>query len=71
VVVERVEVFGRYPVFAMRRTADLLDRILLQERRVDGKAKDMTGTATLDVPVTGDLDRILLICDGREDRLFR
>ncbi len=59
-IVELLEIFGRYPVLAMRSIADLLNRVPRQELRIDGKTKNVTAAVALHIPTAGDLHSILV-----------
>jgi len=73
-VVERGESIGRDPLLAMARTPDRMDLIVLKEALSNAEASDAPTIASCGVgrvPITRDLDRVLLVQNGIEDRLGR
>src|ERR1700744_429437 len=67
VLIERVELRGRNPIFRMRLSASLLDGMTAQERRIDREPRDVSDAARFHVPIARDLDRIFLLDNRVED----
>jgi len=71
VSIELGEVFGGHPQFGVDPTTDGLNGISTYELCRDLESRDIARTTFLDVPVTRDLNCILLVCDRIEDGLLR
>ena len=69
--IEIRQVFGRDPILAVSAASRLLHLITAEERAQNTEAGDIPRAGRRDVPVTGDLDGIVLGQDRIEDRLFR
>ena len=54
----------------MLKTTGLLDVVILQERALDREAHHESGVIHPDVPVPGDLHRVVLAQHWVEDQLF-
>ena len=57
--------YERLPALA----ADLVNRVVLQERPQDPESGDVPGARVRDVPIAGDLGGVFLVEDGIEDGL--
>jgi hypothetical protein len=55
VVIKLLELIGRYPLLAMRRSTNLVHRVLRYERRIDEKTQQVTGATALHIPISSDL----------------
>jgi hypothetical protein len=62
---------NRHIVGLIDCAADGLYRVSAQEAGFDLEAGDEAGAALSDIPVMGDLCRVLLVEDGIENRLLR
>jgi len=71
VFVERRQVLSGYPIFLILRAARVLHLVTIEERLPNLEAQDIPSARFLDVPVTGDPDRVGFGQNGIEDRLFR
>jgi len=68
--VECLEVFSRYPIFEMCMATSLLHRILRKKLTSHGKTGDKARSAHSNVPIAGNLDRVVFGEHRIEDRLF-
>jgi hypothetical protein len=69
--IELRELLGRYPEFLVNSATNNLDGVSLYEFRVDMEFRDVAGAAFSDIPIPGNLDRIILVEDGIKNGLVR
>ena len=70
VTVEFSEFLGRNPKLLMQSSTNGSRRVATEKRAIDSEASDVARAALLDIPISSDLRRVLLVENWIEDRLL-
>lgn len=71
IVVQLFQFFGGNPPFSVVGTPNFLDLIVVHKRFFDAEPSDIANPTRFDIPLGGNRDRVLLVCDWVKDGLLR